>query len=76
MKHPMPINLMTTHEVEEQGWVAEARDMDGHLISTLAFRGDIPINENLRSLGEFIADYEDDGCVVQVFTGRLAKEFT
>ena len=76
MQNPMPINLMMTHEVQEQGWVAEARDRDGHLVSTVAFLDDISTNENLKSLGEFITEYEDAGHVVQVFTGRLVEKLT
>jgi hypothetical protein len=36
MKGPMPINLTTPEEVRAQGWMAEARDAEGHLMSTQA----------------------------------------
>lgn len=32
MRDAMPINLMTTEEVRANGWQAESRDSDGHLI--------------------------------------------
>jgi sulfur-carrier protein len=32
MKNPMPVNLSTSDEVRAQGWAAESRDADGHLI--------------------------------------------
>lgn len=32
MRDPMPINLMTSEEVRANGWQAESRDADGHLI--------------------------------------------
>lgn len=31
---PNKINLMTSEEVRSQGWQAESRDKDGHLLST------------------------------------------
>jgi molybdopterin synthase sulfur carrier subunit len=34
MKNPMPVNLSTSDEVRAQGWAAESRDADGHLIRT------------------------------------------
>lgn len=72
MKNPNPINLMTTHEVESQGWVAEARDGDGHLISTQAWLEADSTNENLRMLGEFIAEYDGvGGTAVHVFSANL-----
>lgn len=36
MRDPKPINLMSSDEVRASGWQAEARDADGHLISTHA----------------------------------------
>lgn len=36
MKDPSPIHLMTSAEVRANGWQAESRDTDGHLISTHA----------------------------------------
>ena len=44
MKNPSPINLMTPEEVRAQGWAAETRDSDGHLIRTnAAFENDADI---------------------------------
>lgn len=75
MKNPFPVNLTTTAEVREQGWVAEARDKDGHLISTRAWLSMMTTNANLKGLGEFISEYETD-CTVSVFadlvTAKLA----
>lgn len=36
MKSPKSVNLMTTAEVRANGWAAEARDADGHLMTTHA----------------------------------------
>lgn len=36
MKDPNPINLMTSEKVRANGWQAETRDADGHLIRTHA----------------------------------------
>lgn len=36
MRDPMPINLTSSDDVRAGGWQAEARDSDGHLISTHA----------------------------------------
>lgn len=33
MKNPNPVNLQTSEEIRKQGWQAESRDADGHLIS-------------------------------------------
>lgn len=75
MKNPSPINLTTTSEVRLQGWVAEARDADGHLVSTQAWVGVCSTNENLKMLGEFINDYETDR-TVSVFTDILAEKLS
>lgn len=73
MKDPFPVNLTPTSEIEARGWVAEARDSDGHLVSTVAWLDCDTTNENLKRLGEFIAEYEPD-CAVQVFTGNIASK--
>ncbi|MBO9459012.1 hypothetical protein [Labrenzia sp. R5_0] len=73
MKDPNPINLTPSSEVEASGWVAEARDKDGHLISTMAWIDSMSINENLKGLGEFIAEY-DETAPVQVFLGTLSAK--
>lgn len=76
MKDPKPIHLTTTEEVRAQGWIAEARDDDGHLVSTLAWL-DIPqaANENLQAIGEFITDYQTDRTVT-VFTDVVAEKLS
>ena len=76
MKSPAPIHLTTTAEVAAGGWVAEARDNDGHLISTLAWDAVATTNENLQSLGEFIQSYDDDTGTVQVFTGTVVAKLS
>lgn len=73
MKNPYPINLTTTEEIRKLGWIAEARDKDGHLISTRAWVNDATTNENLQGLGEFITEYETD-CTVSVFTDLLTAK--
>lgn len=75
MKNPNPVNLTTTAEVRKLGWIAEARDKDGHLASTQAWLDVAPTNENLKMLGEFIADYETDRTVT-VFADLLAQKLT
>jgi len=39
MKDPWPVHLTTPEENRANGWLAEARDADGHLISTISPRG-------------------------------------
>ena len=34
MRDPMWINLKTPEEVRAEGWQAESRDADGHLVAT------------------------------------------
>lgn len=75
MKDPWPIHLTTTEEVRAQGWVAEARDEDGHLVSTQAWLDAAPVNENLLMLGEFINDYQTDRTVT-VFTDMVGAKLT
>jgi hypothetical protein len=36
MNAPKPVNLLTTEEIRKGGWAAEARDDDGHLMTTHA----------------------------------------
>jgi len=36
VKNPNKINLMTSEEVRSNGWQAESRDSDGHLVMTHA----------------------------------------
>lgn len=73
MKNPSPVHLTTTAEVRSRGWIAEARDMDGHLVSMQAWLDICSTNENLKTLGEFIASYETD-TTVSVFYDKLAAK--
>lgn len=73
MQDPNPINIITTEEVRARGWIAEARDSDGHFVSMLRWVDAAPLNENLRSLGEFISLYETDRTVT-VFQDMLAEK--
>ncbi|AFO91560.1 hypothetical protein [Phaeobacter inhibens] len=73
MQDPKPINLTTTAEIRARGWVAEARDADGHLVSTQAWLEVCSTNENLKMLGEFIAEYETDR-TVSVFPDVIAAK--
>lgn len=70
MQNPNPINLASSAEIAAAGWAAEARDRDNHLISTQAWLSSETTNENLRMLGEFIAEYQTD-CTVTVFRENL-----
>ena len=72
MNNPNPVNLKTSAEVEALGWAAEARDGDGHLISTQAWLHEMSINENITGLAEFIADYDGvGGTAVQIFPANV-----
>ncbi|GAA6196655.1 hypothetical protein NBRC116598_20990 [Pseudophaeobacter arcticus] len=73
MQNPNPVNLTTTAEIRRLGWIAEARDEDGHLASTQAWLDAAPTNENFRMLGEFIAEYETNRTVT-VVTDLLAEK--
>lgn len=73
MKNPRPVNFTTTEEVRSKGWIAEARDADGHLISIQGWHDICSTNENLKALGEFIAEYETD-MTVSVFHDLLAAK--
>ena len=73
MKNPSPVHLTSTEEVRSRGWIAEARDADGHLISMQAWLDICTTNENLKTLGEFITEYETD-TTVSVFHDLLAAK--
>lgn len=73
MQDPNPINIITTEEVRARGWIAEARDSDGHLTSMLRWVDGAPLNDNLRRMGEFISSYETDRTVT-VFQDMLAEK--
>lgn len=77
MQDPKSVNLTPTEKIKAAGWVAEARDSDGHLYSTQAWLDRLPHNENLRMLGEFIADYDGEGgTTVTVFTDTLLAKLS
>jgi hypothetical protein len=61
MHDPKPIHLMTQTEVRAGGWIAEARDSDGHLITTIS-----PEASN-ESLGEWLRDCTTDGLTITNF---------
>ena len=70
MKDPRPIQLMTTAEVIAQGWGAEARDADGHLMSCYA-----PFDKgDDQTAGEWVRECQQDGYTVTVFPRRAALE--
>ena len=75
MQNPMKINLTTSDEVRAQGWVAEARDADGHLVSTQAWSDICTTNENIKMLGKFVTEYETDRNVT-VFSDLVAAKLT
>lgn len=65
MKDPWPIHLTTTDEVQAQGWAAEARDEDGHLISTHA-----PFKEGDETIADWILECTRAGETVTFFPVR------
>ena len=75
MKDPRPVHLTTTEEVRAQGWIAEARDDDGHLMSCRSWASQLSANQNLQGLGEFISEYEEDATVT-VFADVVAAKLT
>lgn len=67
MENPAKVNLMTTAEVRALGWAAEARDADGHLVSTHApFESD-------KSLLEYLRDSAEHGETVTIFVKALGE---
>lgn len=49
MRDPKAVNLVTSEKVRADGWQAESRDADGHLISTHApFDDDAELSEYVR----------------------------
>lgn len=69
MKNPFPVNLQTSAEVRAQGWQAESRDSDGHLISCHA-----PIEADDTGIAEWIAECTSRGETVTFWpaTGDVA----
>lgn len=67
MENPAKVNLLTTAEVRALGWAAEARDADGHLVSTHApFESDASVIEYLR-------DSAEHGETVTIFVKALRE---
>jgi hypothetical protein len=61
MRDPKPIHLSTPDEVRAGGWLAEARDSDGHLITTISPEA------SDESLGEWLRECTRDGLTVANF---------
>ena len=61
VKDPKPINLMTPEEAQALGWAGEARDADGHLISTTA------PDRSPMNLGEWVLEWVSEGCTVTMY---------
>ena len=70
MKNPNPVNMSTQDEIRKLGWAAEARDSDGHLLSTRAWLKQSEPNENALGLAEFITDYSSDS-VITIFPENI-----
>ena len=64
MKNPMKMNLTTTQEVINLGWMAEARDSDGHLITMLAPSAD----DEMVAL--FVRECFEDGLKTTFFSKK------
>lgn len=69
MKDPMWINLKTQDEMRTEGWAAESRDADGHLISChIAFDADDASIVNwvaeCTAAGETVTFFPKSGWVV------------
>jgi molybdopterin synthase sulfur carrier subunit len=61
MINPKPVHLQTPDEVRAQGWLAEARDGDGHLMTVISPEADD------ASLGQFMRECTADGMTVTAF---------
>ena len=62
MKGPNTVNLIPPEEIRRQGWAAEARDKDGHLISTQAG----PPLCGVEEICQFVAEYGPD-CTITIW---------
>ena len=63
MKHPRPVNLMTQDEVRAQGWGAEARDAEGHVVSV-----HVPFDaDDDEEAAAWVRECQRDGYTVTVF---------
>jgi hypothetical protein len=70
MQNPYPINMMDQDEVRSLGWAAEARDKDGHLISTCAWLAQMSPHLRAVILAEFVTEYATD-CTITVFPENM-----
>jgi molybdopterin synthase sulfur carrier subunit len=67
VKNPKHANLLTTDAIREAGWRAEARDNDGHLMTTHAdFYSD---EEMLR----YIQECSNEGWTCTFFPSELSR---
>lgn len=66
MKKPNPINLMTDDEARKLGWLAVARDRDGHAIALTA---------PCESLNEWLRECFDAGLTVTNLGKVKSKAF-
>lgn len=67
MKDPMPINETSQEDVRKQGWMAEARDADGHVISVHA-----PFDSE-ADIGSCVREWLDDGNTVTIWPHRIPQ---
>lgn len=70
MKNPHPVNLKTPEQVRKEGWMAEARDDDGHLISTHA-----PFDDN-DDIQWFVRNAMSVGNTVTIWPHTIPEEQT
>jgi hypothetical protein len=61
MQNPVPAHLVTRDAVRANGWLAEARDDDGHLISLVSPQG------SDAALGAWIRECHAGGLRITVF---------
>jgi hypothetical protein len=64
LKNPKLLNLMTSEEIRANGWGAEARDADGHLMTAhIPFSSD---DERSR----YVAECAAEGWTVTIWSPR------
>lgn len=62
MKDPSPVHLMASENVRANGWQAESRDADGHLISMHA-----PFGEDDEGIVWFVREATERGETVTIW---------
>ncbi|TPE53050.1 hypothetical protein [Amaricoccus solimangrovi] len=67
MKSPKPVNLTPPAEIRAAGWEAEARDDDGHLMTTHA-----PFSSDAEAL-RYLRESLDEGWTVTIFPKGSAR---